>query len=202
MTDYVLYGHRESGHSYKVRLALTLLGAPHEYREVEVFLPREERRADWRAASRFGEIPVLVVDGKAIVQSNAILLHLARTHGALGWDVDPDRLTEWLFWEANRIGISLPNLRYALMWEPGTDPVVLGWLRGRMLSDLARLEGELSERPFLMGEAVSAADCSCCGYMFFTDQAGVDLADWPAVAAWLERIKALPGWKHPYELMV
>src|SRR5262245_36926852 len=125
MTDYVLFGHRESGHSYKVRLALTLLGLPHEYREVEVFKPRGERRADWRAASRFGEIPVLVVDGKPIVQSNAILLHLARTHEALGWNVDPDRLTEWVFWEANRIGISLPNLRYALLWEPDTEPKVL-----------------------------------------------------------------------------
>ncbi|MDQ0466414.1 glutathione S-transferase [Caulobacter ginsengisoli] len=202
MTDYILYGHRESGHSYKARLALTLLGLPHDYREVEVFLPREERRADWRAVSKFGEIPVLVAGGKAIVQSNAILLHLARTHGALGWEVDPDRLTEWLFWEANRIGISLPNLRYALMWEPDTEPRVLGWLRQRMLADLARLEGEFAERPFLLGDAVSAADLSCCGYMFFADQAGVDLGDWPAVAAWLERIKALPGWKHPYELMM
>lgn len=201
MTDYVLFGHRESGHSYKVKLALTLLGLPHDYREVEVFLPRAERRADWRAVSRFGEIPVLVVDGKPIVQSNAILLHLARTHGALGWEVDPDRLTEWMFWEANRIGISLPNLRYALLWEPDTEPKVLDWLRERMLSDLMRLEGELTERPFLMGEAVSAADLTCCGYLFFAGQAGVDLADWPRLAAWLDRIRALPGWKHPYDLM-
>jgi glutathione S-transferase len=201
MTQYVLYGHRESGHSYKVKLALTLLDLPHDYREVEVFLPREERRADWRAISRFGEIPVLVVDGRPLVQSNAILLHLARTHGALGWEIDPDRLTEWMFWEANRIGISLPNLRYALLWEPDTEPKVLDWLRDRMLSDLMRLEGELAGRPFLMGDAVSAADLSCCGYLFFAGQAGVDLADWPWLAAWLDRIRGLPGWKHPYDLM-
>lgn len=85
MVDLILYGHPDSGHSYKVRLALTVLELAHEYREVEVFAPREARRADWRKVSRFGEIPVLIDGGKAIVQSDAILLHLARTRNALGW---------------------------------------------------------------------------------------------------------------------
>lgn len=202
MTDYILYGHPDSGHSYKVKLALTLLGVLHDYRPVEVFAPREERRADWCAVSRFGEIPVLVVDGEAIVQSDAILLHLARTHDALGWEVDPDRLTEWMFWEANRIGLSLPNLRLYRHLEPDSgSPALIAWLAGRLDSDLGRLETELAERPFLMGEAVSAADLACCGYMFFADQAGVDLGRWPAVSAWLDRIRALPGWAHPYELL-
>ena len=87
---------------------------------------------------------VLVVDGGPIVQSDGILLHLAREHRALGWEVDPDRLTEWLFWEANRIGISLPNLRLYTHFKLPAEP---------------------------------------------------------NVAAWLDRIKALPGWQHPYALM-
>lgn len=202
MTDIILYGHPDSGHSYKVKLALTVLGVPHAYRHVEVFAPRDERRADWREASRFGEIPVLVVDGKAIVQSDAILLHLARTHDALGWDVDPDRLTEWMFWEANRIGLSLPNLRLYRHLEPASgSPDLIAWLEARLERDLDRLEQELSDRPFLMGAAVSAADLACCGYMFFADQAAVELERWPAVTAWLGRIRALPGWAHPYDLL-
>ena len=202
MTDYILYGHPDSGHSYKVKLALTVLGVSHDYRHVDVFAPRDQRRADWRAVSRFGEIPVLVVDGEAIVQSDAILLHLARTHDALGWDVDPDRLTEWMFWEANRIGISLPNLRLYRHLEPGSGaPDLVAWLEARLDGDLGRLEVELAARPFLMGAAVSAADLACCGYLFFADQIGLDLGRWPAVSAWLGRIRALPGWAHPYALL-
>lgn len=196
----VLYGHPESGHSYKVKLALTLLGIEHEYREVDLAAPRAERRADWRAVSRFGEVPVLVTEGRPLVQSDAILLHLARATGRLGWEIDPDRLTEWLFWEANRIGTSLPNLRWHLKWGPRAEAVEV-WLRDRLEADLERLDGELTDCPFLMGAAVSAADIACCGYLFFADQIGLDLGPWPALAAWLDRIRALPGWKHPYDLL-
>ena len=200
MSRYILYGHPDSGHSYKAKLALTLLGIDHEYRHVEVSAPREARRADWRAASRFGEIPVLEVDGRAIVQSDAILLHLARTTGRLGWEIDPDQLTEWLFWEANRIGLSLPNLRLHLKWGPRAEAVE-AWLRSRMEADLDRLDEALAGRGFLMGETVSAADIACCAYLFYADQIALDLGRWPGVAAWLDRIRALPGWKHPYDLM-
>ena len=201
MPDYLLYGHRESGHSYKVRLALTLLGAAHEYREIDLFAPREQRPRDWQVASRFGEVPVLVADGRPIVQSDGILLHLARKHRALGWEVDPDRLTEWLFWEANRIGISLPNLRLYTHFKLPAEPGVEAWLQGRLTADLTRLDDELGHSHFLLGDAISAADIACCAYLFFADQVAVDLADWPNVAAWLDRIRALPGWQHPYALM-
>lgn len=201
MARHVLYGHADSGHSYKVKLALTLLGIDHEYRHVDLSTPREERRADWRAASRFGEVPVLEVDGRPIVQSDAILLHLARATGRLGWETDPDRLTEWLFWEANRIGFSLPNLRLHLKWGPRAEAIE-DWLRSRMEADLDRLDEALAGRTFLMGETVSAADMACCGYLFYADQIALDLTRWPGVGAWLDRIRALPGWKHPYDLMV
>src|SRR5689334_10484617 len=63
MSSLVFYGHPESGHSYKVALALSVLELPYEYRWVDVFAPREARSADFRAASEYGEIPVLVADG-------------------------------------------------------------------------------------------------------------------------------------------
>jgi glutathione S-transferase len=40
-----------------------------------------------------------------------------------------------------------------------------------------------------------------CGYLYFTDELGVDLNDYLSVVRWLEDIKALEGWVHPYELM-
>lgn len=201
--DLILYGNRESGHSYKVRLALTLMQAPHEYRPVDISLPREQRPADFRAASKFGEVPVLVDRSQVYVQSDAILLHLAqREHKLYGRDaIDHDQVREWLFWEANRIGFSVPNLRYALRWLPDTKKDVLDWLRQRALADLGCLNDEFSGRKFLLGDFPTVADVACCGYLYWLDQAGLDRDAWPHVSRWLSDISALPGWQHPYDLM-
>lgn len=201
--DLILYGNRESGHSYKVRLALTLMQAPHEYRPVDITLPREQRPADFRAVSKFGEVPVLIDRGQIYVQSDAILLHLAqREHKLYGRDaIDHDQVREWLFWEANRIGLSVPNLRYALRWLPETKKDVLDWLRQRALADLERLNDEFAGRKFLLGDFPTVADVACCGYLYWLDQAGLDRDAWPHVSRWLSDISALPGWQHPYDLM-
>jgi glutathione S-transferase len=202
MHHVVLYGNRESGHSHKVKLALALLGIEHEYRHIDLRTPRPSRPADFRAVSRFGEVPVLVSGGDAIVQSNAILMHLMHVTGRLAGNEGLNRINEWLFWEANRIGFSLPNLRVARHFSNDAAPEMVDWLERRVRSDLDRLNEEFgSGKPFLAGEAVSIADLSCCGYLFWSEQAGIDLASWKNVAAWLGRIRALDGWGPPYTLL-
>jgi glutathione S-transferase len=198
----LLYGNRESGHSYKVKLALTLLGLAHDYQHIDIGIPRPARPDDFKAMSRFGEVPVLVVDGTPIVQSNAILLHLMRATGRLEGNAGTDRVTEWLCWEANRIGFSLPNLRVARWFQGNAAPDVVAWLERRLESDLDRLDWEFgSGMPFLTGDSVSIADISCCGYLFWSAQASIDLGRWPNVQAWLERIRSLDGWAQPYALL-
>src|SRR5215510_5595115 len=189
MAGAVLYGNRESGHCYKVKLALVLLGLPHEYREIDLALPRAQRPAEFREASRFGEVPVLVQDGAALAQSNAILSHLARSTGRLGGGLDPDLVTQWLFWEANRIGFSVPNLRSVLTFARETPPQVADWLRARALADLSRLDRELGSKPYLLGSDVSVVDIACCAYLYWPEQAGLRLAEWPEVTSWLDRIR-------------
>jgi glutathione S-transferase len=84
MTLPVLFCNHESGHANKAKLAPTLLGIEHEYREVDPGQPHAQRRPDFLAASRFGEVPLLV-DGRVdLAQSDAILLHVARISGRLG----------------------------------------------------------------------------------------------------------------------
>lgn len=200
MSKPILFGHHESGHSYKVRLALTLLGIDHEYRYVDVMRPLEHRRNDFRGASLYGEIPVLVTDGQPLAQSDAILLHLARTTGRMGGG-DLDQTAQWLFREANRIGFSLPNLRSEWHFMGTVDDELLGWLRKRVDADFADLERVLVDQPFVTGEELSVADLAHCGYMWFADQAKVDVTRYPNITAWLKRIEAMPGWEHPYALM-
>ena len=197
-----LYGSAESGHTYKVRLMLEVAALPYDYQEIDLRLERAARPEPFRSLARYGEVPLLVHDGQPYVQSNAILLHLAQHTQAFGAET-PQRLArcrEWLFWEANRIGTSLPHLRFGQRFDPqGYPPGVLEWMRARFTADIARLDDELADgRAFLLGEAPSVADFALCGYMFWPEQASVSYP--PHVAAWLERIRSLPGWRHPYDM--
>ena len=203
MSRPILYTNRESGHSYKVALALALMDVRFEQRAVDLNLPREKRREDFRRVSLFGEVPVLIdEDGLAICQSNTILDHLARRHRKLdgATPAAQARVREWLAWEANRLAMSFPHLRFSRRFTKA-DPVLEAWWSERMRADFDRLDVVLRDQPFLVGEAATIADVSCAGYLWWTDQADVDLAPWPAIEAWLDRLRSQPGWQAPYDLL-
>ncbi len=198
-----LFGHPESGHAFKVRLCLKLAGIKHDYEVVDIFADRDKRQQEFMDSSRFGEVPVLLDDGQALVQSNAILLHIATQHRLMGGQDSQllNRCTEWLFWEANKIGMCLPQLRVAEKFEPEyLSKSAKDWVTSRYNHDVNVIENELADgRSFILGDEVTIADCSLCGYLYFADEAKVTV---PAnVSRWLQRIAGLPGWQHPYSLM-
>lgn len=199
----ILYCNHESGHSYKVALALRLMDVAFEQRPVDLNLPRDERSADFKAASLFGEVPVLVFDdGLAVCQSNAILDTLARRYGRLDGHTEAERVRvrEWLSWEANRLAMSFPHLRYSRRFTPAGAELE-AWWTARMMADFDCIDGVLRNSPFLLGDAATIADVSCCGYLFWTGQVGVDLGRWPSLKAWPQRISALPRFAPPDELL-
>lgn len=201
MSPLILYGNRLSGHSYKVRLALVLAGIPHEYRHVSLHLPRTERPADFRATSRWDEVPALRAGELHLVQSNAILSWLADEMGVLpGLPRERQLRQEWLAWESNRIGFSLPNLRYSRCFEPAGEQTE-AWLAERVLADLAVLEQELQQRDFILPGGLSIADLSLSGYLGLAGDAGIELAAWPAICRWLAAIAAQPRWESLPALM-
>jgi glutathione S-transferase len=197
----LLYGAAGSGHSYKVRSLLLLTATPHRYQPIALDTPRVERPADFVAASHFGEVPVLVDGGTAYCQSNAILLHLAqRTRAFCGAAAEGSAILEWLFWETNRIGFSVPNLRFAMRWAPQPGEV-LTYLRARAIADLATLNETLASSEFLVPSGPSIADLACSAYLFWLPEAGLAAEDFPCVSRWLNALRALPGWVHPNEAM-
>jgi glutathione S-transferase len=202
MASFKLYGNCESGHSYKVKLAMEVAGVPHEYEEIDLRLERGARPDPFRSLAKYGEVPLLVHEDRAYVQSNAILLHLAEHLQAYGGETQQrlERVREWLFWEANRIGFSMAHLRYGQKFDPEAYAgTVLPWFRNRFDADIERLDDELSDsRAFLLDDSVSVADFSICGYLYWPEQASVNYP--PRVQAWLDRIAALPGWRHPYRM--
>jgi glutathione S-transferase len=199
----ILYCNHESGHSYKVALALRLMDVPFEQRVVDLNVPRDRRDADFKSASLFGEVPTLVFDdGLAVCQSNVILDTLARRYGRLDGQTEAERVRvrEWLAWEANRLAMSFPHLRFSRRFT-AAGAELEAWWTARMKADFDCIDAVLQTRPFLLGDAVTIADVSCCGYLYWTGQVGVDLGAWPALHAWLQRISALPRWAAPYELL-
>ena len=193
----IFYGGTNSGHSFKVLSFLLLTQQAHEFRCIDLAMPRNERGADFIKHSKFGEVPVLVDDGRALCQSNSILMYIAKKIGQLcGAPDEWTRVTEWLSWEANRVGFSVPNLRYALLWSE-QRPDVLRYLRARVLADLATLDGVLATSQFLVPSGLTIADLSCAAYLYWLHQAGVSIDDYPHVRRWLSDMAQMDGWVHP-----
>ncbi len=190
----LLYGHHDSGHAYKVRLFLLMAELPHRYEWVDLNLPRSARSKAFQEASAYGEVPVLVDEGRSWCQSNAILIHLAqKTQRFCGEPHEWPRLVEWLFWEPNRINFSVPNLRFAHRYVP-QPPEVLAYLAARAQADLNTLDRHLSQQPFLLPSGLTIADIACASYLFWADEARLDLTPYPQVQRWLNDIRQQPGW--------
>ena len=85
----------------------------------------------------------------------------------------------------------------------GGDPAVLAFLKGRIDNNLAIVDKRLSTRPFVLGARPTIADLSLAAYLYYpADEFGFDIpGQHKHIAVWLDRIKALPGWEHPYDLM-
>ena len=197
----LLYGSTDSGHSYKVRSFLLLAGVPHEYRWIDLGKPKKGRLPGFVAVSKFGEVPVLIDDGQALCQSNAILVYLMhKTRQFSGQESERQAVLEWLSWETNRIGFSVPNLRFALLWQKQPHEV-LTYLRRRAEADLKTLDSFLSSSEYLLPSGPTVADISCSAYLFWLAQAGLSGADYPQVQRWLSALRTLPGWCHPDEAL-
>ena len=202
--SYILYYHPNSGHAYKTALFFALADITVDMRFVDIGKPLEERPEAFRSVAKFGEVPVLIDHDKIIVQSNNILLYLAEQTGFFGpfGDVSWTDIRMWLFWEANRLGLALPNLRFAHRFDPTMPKGALEWLEMRINRDLTRFDRELSDgRPFILGDHLTIPDLSLCGYIFWANEAKVQLEAWPHVFAWRERLKMQKGWLSPETLM-
>jgi glutathione S-transferase len=198
LTDLVLYGHPDSGHACKVALALSLADLLHQTRWIDIWAEPATRPADFLAASPVAEVPLLLIDGVAHVQSGAIRLEIASRFRCLGGET-PDGLRrgrELLLWEANRIGMCLPQLKEARrVNRAGFPPGAIDWLKLRYDADCRRFAVLLGKGPFFHGDQPGIGDCSIWGYTQWLDAAGVQPT--PVMARWLDRMRALPAMKTP-----
>ncbi|KAA9008295.1 glutathione S-transferase family protein [Histidinibacterium aquaticum] len=194
----------ESGNAYKCALALELAGEPWEPVHVDFF--RGATRAPaFRALNVMGEVPVLEDGETVLTQSGAILDYISTVTGKLGGKLAADRreVLRWILFDTQKVSGMAGPLRFQMNFLPEEkrDPAVAAFLSGRLHSALKIMETHLADREWLVGDGVTIADCACCGYLYYDEDFTFDRVQYPAIDAWLSRLSALPGWKHPYELM-
>lgn len=203
MSDYTLHCFAQSGNAYKVALTLQLAGADWEPRFVDYF-NGETHTAEYRELNPMGEVPVLSHGEITLYQSGVILDYLQEQLGQFGPESPSERreILRWLLFDNHKLTSYTATHRFLLEFTESPDPGVIDFLRTRSVTALAVLDTHLIGRDFVVGERPTIADLSLCGYLFWPEELRVDWAhDHPSIGLWLERIRRLPGWVHPYDLM-
>lgn len=194
-----LYGSFTSSSTYKPMLFLSLSRLPFDFRTVNLKFGRQ-KEPEYLAVNRYGQVPALRHKGLTIVQSNVILDYLARVTGCFEGRTEQDRWTarEWLSWESDAI-TNVAKVRHYHRFR-AVDPAVMDYFRPPAEAAIGFVNTALEGRDWLVGDAPTIADIGCWGRMVFMAEGGFDIANWPNVQAWSQRLAAMEGFALPYDL--
>ena len=192
----LLYNSQPSGNCYKVRLLLAHLGVSYERREVDV-IDRSAPRDELAGLSPTRRVPVLILDdGRPLAESNAILCHFGESSRFVPRDpYERSLMLQWLFWEQYEHEPAIAVARFLKTYSGRPD-----WyeprraeLQKRGIAALDAMERHLTSRVWLVGDGMTLADISLYAYTDAADEGGFDLAPYPGIRAWLDRVAAEPG---------
>lgn len=202
MDRFILHCFAQSGNAYKVALMLELAGAQWTPRFVD-YLHGETRGEAFRELNVMGEVPLLEHGELRLSQSGVILDYLAGVLGCYGANDDAERreILRWLLWDNHKLTSYTATYRFlrAFTAKPSADVVAEFGKRAEAAWKV--LDTHLASVPFIAANRLTIADLSACGYLYFDDEIGVDWSTYPNIERWLGAIRALPRWRHPYDLM-
>jgi glutathione S-transferase len=193
---YRVYGMALSGNCYKLKLALTQLGLPFEWVEVNS-VKGETRTAEFKELNPNAKVPVLQLeDGTLLPESNAGLWYLAE-----GSPLIPDsrleraHVLQWMFFEqyTHEPAIAVARFLVRFLGSPaGTEQRIKDCIE-RGHHALSVMEQHLTGKDFFVAERYTIADIALYAYTHCADEGGFDLSKYPAVQAWLARVRETPG---------
>jgi glutathione S-transferase len=191
----IVYGMSDSGNCYKVKLALEQLALPYRWIEVD---PNkgETQRAEFLARNPNGKVPTLgLEDGAFLPESNAILNYLAEGTPLLPRErLERARVLQWMFFEQYShepyVAVARSVMRYT---KPGSsERANLPRLHERGNKALRVMDQHLQKEPFFAAGRYTIADISLYAYTHCAGDGGFDLERYPALNAWLARVKSQP----------
>lgn len=199
-----LYCFGESGNAYKAALPLELSGLAWEAVYVD-FFNGASRTEEFLEINVMGEVPALVDGDLTLTQSGAIQAYIAEKSGKFAGETPEEKreVLRWVLWDNHKLSSQAGMTRFLMNFLPEDKrpQEVIAFSQGRLKNAYKTLNAALEGRDWLVGNSPTNADFSCCGYLFYPEPFGFDRAAWPHIDAWLSRIEALPGYKHPYDLM-
>jgi glutathione S-transferase len=195
-TMITVYGMKTSGNCYKVQLLLEQIGRPYRWIEVDS-AAGETRTPDYLSKNPNGKVPLLELDdGRLLAESNAILCYLAEGSPLLPADAwQRAQCLQWLFFEQYSHEPFIAVARFICLWLDEEHPrrADLPRLRERGYQALAVMEKHLVANPWFSAGNYGVADIALFGYTHCANEGGFDLGAYPAVRAWLDRVRARPG---------
>ncbi len=201
-----LFDYLPSQNAFKVRLLLSQLQIPYETRTVSIF-EGAGKTSEYRKINPTGAVPAVVLDdGRAIAESNAILTYLAD-----GTRFMPDdrygraKVNQWLSFEQNYIESTIGSLRYWVMTSKinRRPEALVTSKRNSGIMALEVLDTELSDRQFILGDAYTIADIALFAYASRAEEAEISLAPYEALRSWVARVELQPrfvGCVFPYSI--
>ncbi len=193
----------ESGNSYKAALALELSGLAWEPVFVD-FFNGAARTEEYRALNPMGEAPLLVDGDTRISQSGVIQQYITDKSGKFGGKADERyEVLRWVLWDNHKLSSMCGVTRFLMNFLPEDKrpAEVIAFNQSRLKAAYSVLDSHLEGRDWIVGDGLTNADLSCCGYLYYPEPFGFVRADWPNIDRWLTNLSNTPGWKAPYDLM-
>ena len=191
-----LYDYLPSQNAWKIRVLLKQRGLPYEQVLVSIF-EGQGQTPEFLAMKANGGVPVLeIAPGEYLAESNAILVYLAEGSYYLSMDrAQRARTLAWLFFESEMVEPNIGSLRFWTLTGKlaKRDPALIAMKRAGAARALVSMQRHLQNRQFFVDERCSIADISLYAYTHLAGDAGFDLAAYPAVDAWLKRMREQPG---------
>jgi len=201
MAEYTLYAHPRSGNSYRVALMLSLTDTPFDFELVDL-MEGGNLAPDFQAINPLGKVPVLRHGELILRQSHDSLRYLTEQTGQFGpegW-AEEARIGDWIGFAIDFFGYGVARMRFEMNFGSGRGPVYDFFSK---VGDrgLGVIEAHLAEHDWLVCARPTIADIACFPVSTFIGDAGYDPADFPHLAAWQDRFRALPGYRTQLELM-
>jgi glutathione S-transferase len=191
-----VHGMSASGNCHKVRMLLEYLRQPYRWIETDT-MKGMTRTPEFLARNPNGKVPLLEIEpGRYLAESNAILCYLADGTDMLPEDRYQRALAlQWMFFEQYSHEPYIAVARYIALFLPEDDArrADLPRLRDRGQQALKVMEGHLEGADWFAGGRYSVADIALFAYTHAAAGGGFDLAGYPALRRWLDRVRAEPG---------
>jgi glutathione S-transferase len=191
-----VYGYSPSGNCHKLRMLLGHLGREHRWIEIDS-AHGATRTPEYLAKNPNGRVPMIEADdGRIMVESSAILCWLAEGTKYFAGDAWQRAQTlSWMFFEQYSHEPFVAVARFICGWTPADSPRrgELPKLRERGHQALAVMDKHLGANAWFSSTGYGIADIALFGYTHCAEEGGFRLAAYPNIVAWLDRVRAEPG---------